>query len=89
MSSPLLEEFGGDESSTEVAVAHPFGLPPGGVVLGYNLQDVTSLEGKSRLLTGRGLVISRDVVKQGPHVDLRDHTHTTVIKLSQKYIRYV
>ena len=63
--------FGGDEAGPQVAVPDPLGLPPGGVVLSHHLQDVPPLEGKSRLLAGRGLVLQGDVVKQGPHVHLR------------------
>ena len=69
--SPLLEVFGRDEAGPQVAVPDPLGLPPGGVVLGHHLQDVPPLEGKSRLLAGRGLVLQGDVVEQGPHVHLR------------------
>jgi len=70
MFSPLLELFGGDESGPQVAVSHTLGLPPRGVVLCHHLQDVPPFEGKSRLLTGRGLVFQWDVVKQGSHVYL-------------------
>lgn len=69
--SPLLELFGRDESGPQVAVSHTLGLPPGGVVLGHHLQNVASLEGKSRLLAGRGLVFQWDVLKQGPDVHLQ------------------
>lgn len=68
--SPLLEVFGGDEPGSEVAVSHPLCLPPRGVVLGHNLQDVPPFKGKSRLLAGSGLVLQGDVVKQGPHIHL-------------------
>lgn len=67
---PLLELLGGDQSGSQVAVAHTLGLPPRGVVLRHHLQDVSSFEGKSRLLAGCSLVFQRDVVEQGPHVDL-------------------
>lgn len=67
---PLLELFGGDQSGSEVAVSYTLGLPPRGVVLRHDLQDVSSFEGKSRLLAGCSLVFQRDVVKQGPHVHL-------------------
>lgn len=72
--SPLLERFGGDESSPQVAVPHTLGLPPRGVVLGHDLQDVSPLEGKSRFLARRRLVFQRDVVKQGSHVHLESES---------------
>lgn len=67
---PLLELLGGDQSGSQVAVPNPLGLPPRGVVLRHHLQDVSSFEGKPRLLAGRGLVFQRDVVEQGSHVHL-------------------
>lgn len=67
---PLLELLGGDQSGSQVAVSHTLGLPPGGVVLRHHLQDVSSFEGKSRLLAGCSLVFQRDVVKQCSHVHL-------------------
>lgn len=70
LTSPLLELFGWDESGPQVAVSHAFGLPPRGVVLGHDLKDVSPFEGKSRFLAGRGLVLQRDVVKQGSHIHL-------------------
>lgn len=72
--SPLLELFGGDESGPQVAVSHALGLPPRGVVLGHDLEDVAPLEGKSRFLAGSRLVFQRDVVKQGSHVHLESKT---------------
>lgn len=68
--SPLLELFGGDESGPQVAVSHTLGLPPRGVVLGHDLQDVAPLEGESCLLARCCLVFQWDVVKQGSHVHL-------------------
>lgn len=68
--SPLLELFGRDESGPQVAVPHALGLPPCGVVLGHDLQDVSPLEGKSRFLARRRLVFQWDVVKQGSHIHL-------------------
>lgn len=60
---PLLELFGGNKSSSQVAVSHTLGLPPCGIVLGYNLQDVTPLKGKSSFLAWRRLVFQWDVVE--------------------------
>ena len=77
--SPLLELFGRDESGPQVAVSHTLGLPPRGVVLGDDLQDVSPLEGKSCFLTGRRLVFQRDVVEQGSHIHLEQKNNKTHI----------
>lgn len=69
--SPLLELFGGNQSGPQVTVPHPLRLPPRGVVLCHDLQDVPSFKGKPRLLAGRGLVFQGDVVEQSSHVNLR------------------
>lgn len=55
--SPLLKQFGGDESGPQVAVPHTLGLPPRVVILGHDLQDVSPLKRKSRLLTRCGFVL--------------------------------
>lgn len=74
--SPLLELFGGDEPGPQVAVSHTLGLPPRGVVLGHDLQDVSPLEGKSCFLARCRFVFQRDVVKQGSHVHLQAPKYT-------------
>lgn len=65
-STPLLEVFGWDKASTQIAISHTFGLPPCRVILTHHLQDVTSVERKSCFLAGCGLVFKWDVIKQGP-----------------------
>lgn len=65
-----MELGGGDERSAQVAVAHSLGLPPGGVLLADNLENVPPLERKSRLLARRGFVLVRCVVEQSPQVNL-------------------
>lgn len=67
---PLLEVGRGDERSAQVAVAHPLGLPPGGVLLAYDLENVPPLERKPRLLARCGFVLVRCVVEQSPEVNL-------------------
>lgn len=54
---PFLELFWGDESGSQVAVSHAFCLPPRGVILSNNLQDVSPFEGKSRFLAGCGFIL--------------------------------
>lgn len=60
----------GDERSAQVTVTHPLGLPPGGVLLAYHLENVPSFKRKTRLLARRGLVLIRCVVEQSPKVNL-------------------
>ncbi len=75
---PLLELFGWDESSPEVAVSHTLGLPPCRVILGHDLQNVSPLKGKSSLLARRRLIFQWDVVKQGSHVHLGSKAKSTI-----------
>lgn len=67
---PFLELGRGDERSAQVTVTHPLGLPPGGVFLAYNLENVPPFKRKSRLLARRGFVLVRCVVEQSPKVYL-------------------
>lgn len=67
---PFLELGGGDERSAQVAVTHSLGLPPGGVLLAYNLENVPPFERKARLLARRGFVLIRCVIEQSSQVNL-------------------
>lgn len=68
---PLLELRGGDERSAQVTVTHSLGLPPGGVLLTDNLENVPPLKRKSRLLARRGFILIRCVVEQSSQVNLQ------------------
>lgn len=54
-----------------VLVSVPVGLPPVGVVLADDVQDVSLLERQSELPARQEGVIRRVIVKVSPDVDLR------------------
>lgn len=54
-----------------VLVSVPVGLPPVGVILADDVEDVTFLEGQSQLTTRHEGVIGGVVVKVSPYVHLR------------------
>jgi len=56
--------FGGDESSARVAIALEFGLPPGGILLAHNLQDISHPECQACLLARDHLIVSWIEVKK-------------------------
>lgn len=76
--SPLLKEFGWDESCTQITVSNSLGLPPRLITLTDHLQDVTSFKRKPRLLTGRGLVLQWNVIKKRPHIHLKQYVYEVV-----------
>lgn len=67
---PLLKLRRGDEASTQVTVAHPLGLPPGGVLLANYLKNVPLPKRKPSLLAWSSLVFIRRIIKQSPEEDL-------------------
>lgn len=74
---PFLELGGGDERSPQVTVAHSLGLPPGGILLAYNLENVPPPKRKARLLARRGFVLIRCVVEQSSQVNLKKKQQKT------------
>lgn len=54
-----------------VFISVPVGLPPVGVILADDMQDVSLLKRQSKLPTRQEGVIRRVVVKVSPDVDLR------------------
>ena len=62
-----------DESSQGlvVLVPVPVGLPPAGVILADDVEDVTFLERQTQLPTRQVWVIGGGVVEEGPHVHLQ------------------
>lgn len=68
---PLEEAGGGDQAGAAGGAGQLPGLPPEGVCLVHDLQDVALPKGHARVCTGDGGVLLGAVVHHGPHVQLR------------------
>lgn len=69
---PFQEVGGGDEACAGCVAGQFLGLPPEGVCLVHNLQDVTFPEAHTGVSAGDGRILLGAVVSHGPHVELTD-----------------
>lgn len=70
--SPFEQVGGGDKASAGGAAWQFLGLPPEGVSLVYNLQNVAPFEAHAGVGTGDGRILLRAVVGHGPYINLTD-----------------
>lgn len=67
---PFLELWGGDESGKVSSTALHSALPPVGILLVDDLNDVTGLKLEAGFFTWDDVILGRVVVKLGPHIHL-------------------
>lgn len=75
--APLEKAGGGDEAGAAGVLGQLPGLPPEGVCLVHDLQDVAFPEGHASVGTRDGGVLLRVVVHRGPDVELRSRAQTS------------
>lgn len=67
---PFLELWGGDESGEVSSTALHSALPPVGILLVDDLNDVTGLKLEAGFFAWDEVILGRVVVKLGPHIHL-------------------